>query len=376
MSLRSRLLPALILSCSLGSLAAFCVNFVSYRPPRRRAGAGRFVSVLIPARNEEAGIEAAVESALGSTGVDLEVLVLDDASTDRTAELVQRIAARDGRARVETAPPLPAGWNGKQHACFVLGGLARYDLLCFLDADVRLAPEALSALIGELEARGLDLVSGFPREQTGTFLEKLLIPLIHFVLLCYCPVPLLRLHPRVPALAAGCGQIMVARREAYRGSGGHAAIRETMHDGLLLPRLFREKGFATDLFDLTALARCRMYRNAGEVWRGLEKNATEGLAAPTRIVPFSMMLFFGQVAPLPWFLRACLKREPLAGPATALAAGYGIRFLSAWRYRQSWLGAVMHPVDVAVLLILQWWSLGRKLTGRQAVWKQRSYDVG
>ena len=149
-----------------------------------------------------------------------------------------------------------------------------------------------------------------------------------------------------------------------------------MHDGLLLPRLFREKGFATDIFDITALARCRMYHNAGEVWRGLGKNATEGLAAPSRIVPFSIMLFFGQVAPAIWFLWAVVQQQPLLLPAIALGAGYCIRLLSAWRYRQSILGAVLHPVDIAVLLVLQWWSLGRKLTGRRAVWKQRVYDVG
>ena len=372
----SSLLPFLILSCSLGSLAAFCINFISYRPPRSGSHVRQGISVLIPARNEESGIQAAVHSALASTGVDLEVLVLNDASTDRTAELVREIAARDPRASVQDAPLLPLGWNGKQHACAALGRLARHDLLCFLDADVRLAPDALRSLIAELELGGLDLVSGFPREETGTWLEKLLIPLIHFVLLCYCPVPFLRAYPRLPALAAGCGQIMVVRRRAYTASGGHAAIRATMHDGLLLPRLFREKGFATDIFDITALARCRMYHNAGEVWRGLGKNATEGLAAPSRIVPFSIMLFFGQVAPAIWFLWAVVQQQPLLLPAIALGAGYCIRLLSAWRYRQSILGAVLHPVDIAVLLVLQWWSLGRKLTGRRAVWKQRVYDVG
>ena len=370
------LLPALTLSCSLGSLAAFCMNLISYRPPRHNNGAALAVSILIPARNEEAGIEAAVESALASTGVDLEIIVLDDASLDRTAEVVGRIAAREQRVTVHSAPLLPTGWNGKQHACAALGRLARHDLLCFLDADVRLAPAALTSLIGELQRGGLDLVSGFPCEETGTWLEKLLIPLIHFVLLCYCPMPFLRAYPRLPALAVGCGQIMVVRRQAYLASGGHAAIRETMHDGLLLPRLFREKGFATGIFDLTQFARCRMYRNAGEVWRGLGKNATEGLAAPMRIVPFSILLFFGQVAPILWCLQACLQQEPLLLPILALGSGYCIRLLSAWRYRQSVLGALLHPVSIAVLLVLQWWSLGRKLMGWQAIWKQRAYDVG
>ena len=90
---------------------------------------------------------------------------------------------------------------------------------------------------------------------------------------------------RHPAYGAGCGQLFLARREAYETAGGHAAIRATLHDGVKLPRAFRAAGLRTDLFDATDVASCRMYRNAGEVWRGLAKNATEGLAAPGKIVP-------------------------------------------------------------------------------------------
>ncbi len=370
------LLPILMLCCAAGALLIFCINLFAYRKPRHGEAATGRVSVLIPARNEERGIEAAVESVLASHGVELELLVLDDASTDRTAEMVRAISKRDGRVSVLPAPPLPFGWNGKQHACARLAGLARHDVFCFLDADVRLAPGALAELMGELERGHMDLLSGFPREETGTWLEKLLIPLIHFVLLCYCPIPFVRAFPHLPALAVGCGQIILVRRKAYECSGGHGGIRETMHDGLLLPRLVREHGFATSLFDLTDLARCRMYRDAGEVWRGLGKNATEGLAAPARIVPFSVMLLFGQLLPALWLLWSWTQHAPLAWPVTAIAMGYFVRLLCAWRYRQSLFGALLHPVGIAVLLILQWWSLGRKLLGRQAVWKQRVYDVG
>ena len=374
----------LALACSLGSLLSFCANLLCYRQPRRAlfsaagsgAAAARGISVLIPARNEEASIVAAVESVLASTGVEVELRVLDDASVDGTARLVEQIAMRDPRVMLLGAPPLPAGWNGKQHACAVLAKLASHQVLCFLDADVRLAPDALSVLLAELDRGKADLLSGFPLEETGTWLEKLLIPLIHFVLLCYLPVPFLRLFPRVPALGAGCGQVMMVRRAAYEASGGHTAIRETMHDGLLLPRLLRQHGFATDLFDLTGIARCRMYRGAAEVWHGLGKNATEGMAAPARIVQFSLMLFFGQVLPLVWLLVSVIAGAPLLWPAVAVAAGYLVRALALWRFRQSLLGALLHPLGVATLLVLQWWALGRKLLRRQAVWKQRAYDVG
>ena len=367
----------LALACSLGSVLTSTVNVLFYRQPRQRTplpgAAPSCVSVLIPARNEEGSIGAAVRSVLASAGVDLEVLVLDDGSADKTAEIVEQLAAIDGRVRLLPGGPLPSGWNGKQHACSELAQLARQEVLCFLDADVRLAPDALSTLLAEMHAGPSALISGFPYEETGTWLEKLLIPLIHFVLLCYLPMPGLRLLPRVPSLAAGCGQLMLVQREAYMRSGGHAAIRETMHDGILLPRLLRAHGYATDLFDLTRFARCRMYRNAAEVWSGLGKNATEGMAAPARIVPFTVMLFFGQVLPVLWLAVAALEHGPLFWPLVAVAAGYLPRLFCLLRFRQSAFGAALHPAGVAVLLLLQWWSLGRKLLKGRITWKERVY---
>jgi glycosyltransferase involved in cell wall biosynthesis len=375
-------LVAIVAVCSLLPMALFLWNLCLYREPRPgRSAALPPVSVLIPARNEERSIAAAVESALASRGIEFEIVVLDDASTDRTAEIVSGIARRDPRVRIESAPPLPPGWNGKQHACYGLASLAGYETLCFLDADVRLAPEALARMANFLDDSRSDLVSGFPFQQTETFLEWLLLPLIHFVLLAYLPVAGMRAFPRVHGFAAGCGQFLMVRREAYRRSGGHAEIRATMHDGLLLPQLLRKHGFRTDIADITRLATCRMYRSAGEVWNGLAKNATEGLAAPSRILVFSFLLFFGQIAPPLLLIAASVN--PYVAPgiarlwlAAAVAGAFLPRMLAVARFRQRLESALLHPVGIAVLLALQWYALVRKLAGRPATWKQRAYNPG
>jgi hypothetical protein len=338
------------------------------------------VSVLIPARNEERAIAASITSLLASRGIKIEIVVLDDGSTDRTAEIVLGLAAQDPRVRLESSPPLPGGWNGKQHACYALAGLARSNVVCFLDADVRLAPEALLRMSAFLVRSGSDLVSGFPRQETGTPLEWLLLPLIHFVLLSYLPLAGMRAL-RAPGFAAGCGQFLMVRREAYRSTGGHSKIRTTMHDGLLLPRLFRQHGLRTDIADLTYLATCRMYYSASEVWQGLAKNATEGMAAPARILPFTFLLFCGQILPLLLALSLSVAPRSFSGHARslifiALAASFLPRLLSVWRYRQPLLSACLHPLGVAVLLVLQWYALARKLAGQQVTWKERAYRVG
>jgi cellulose synthase/poly-beta-1,6-N-acetylglucosamine synthase-like glycosyltransferase len=153
------LLPALVTA----------VNLVAFRaPPPPKAEAPPPISLVIPARDEEANIGGALRAALASCGVELEVIVLDDGSTDRTADIVAAYMRDDARLRLVASPPLPRGWCGKQHACHVLASHARHPLLVFVDADVRLAPDALMRIAGLLEHQALDLASGFPEQQTRT----------------------------------------------------------------------------------------------------------------------------------------------------------------------------------------------------------------
>jgi hypothetical protein len=358
----------------------FRANLRAYRPPPTAPGPYGAaplpaVSVLIPARNEEGTIGAAVNSVLASRGVEFEVLVLDDQSEDATAEVVSAIAGKDSRVRLLRGQPLPPGWCGKQYACRTLARAALHPLMMFLDADVRLAPDALARLAAFREASGAALVSGIPFQETGTLAEKLLIPLIHFVLLGFLPLTRMRasLHP---AYGAGCGQLFLARRSAYEASGGHAAIRASLHDGITLPRAFRAAGFPTDLCDLTGLAACRMYRTAGDVWEGLAKNATEGLASPCMILPATILLLGGQVLPF-LFLAAAAWLSPSATCLAGLAAtaAYYPRLAGAKRFRQTWLGAFLHPVGILLFLAIQWHALLRRSRRRAAAWKGREYET-
>lgn len=351
------------------------------------------VSVLIPARNEEGSIAACLESVLASTGVTIEVVVLDDHSTDSTAAIVTAIAGRDSRVRIETAPPLPADWCGKQHACFVLSKLARYDTLTFLDADVRLTPDAISRMVEFQRSSRADLVSGFPRQETGTLLEKLVIPLINWLLLCYLPMARMRASLQ-PGLGAGCGQWFLTSRSVYEKIGGHSAVRHSLHDGVTLPRAYRRNGFRTDICDATDLAVCRMYRRAGQVWFGLAKNAREGLGSWPLILIWTTLLAGGHV--LPWLLILIgldlaydgavarsllipsdqLRKEGWNLTVLAsVAAGLSllVRLDSARRFRASFLGAVFHPLGMTALLAIQWYATVRAWVGKPVGWKGRAY---
>jgi glycosyltransferase involved in cell wall biosynthesis len=356
--------------CAVIPAALFCVNLWRYRSPPLPVKELPKASILIPARNEAMGIEAAIRSVLTSGGIEFEVVVMDDGSTDGTAEIVLRLCAEDSRVRLEKAPPLPSGWNGKQHACWCLANAARNPLLCFVDADVRLEPTCVAQMASCLEAGDKSLVSGFPRQETCTPLEWLLLPLIHFVLLGFLPLGKMRAGTD-PSFAAGCGQFMMAYAVDYFACGGHSNIRLTMHDGLRLPKLFREAGFRTDLADLTQFAHCRMYRSSTEVWNGLAKNATEGLGDPKRIGPVSLALFLGEVLPfLIVFAAHGWTRWLCVG---AIAVAWLPRWLAAWRFKQDWRSALLHPIGILLLLSVQWYALVRKFRGRAVSWRDRAY---
>ncbi len=388
-------LALICLLCAAVPAFLFFLNLRAYVPPPAVEGASLpAVSVLIPARDEAYGIEAAVRAVLGSRGVEFEVVVMDDGSTDGSDKIVLRLAAEDARVRLERAPSLPREWNGKQHACWALAYAARHPVLCFVDADVRLGPECVARMAGFLERGDNELVSGFPQQVTKTFLEWMLLPLIHFVLLGFLPLGRMRAGTE-PGFAAGCGQFLMTRREAYFACGGHSGIKLTMHDGLRLPRLFREHGFRTDLADITELASCRMYTSAAQVWSGLAKNATEGIAAPARIVPVSAVLLLGQVLPfvllgtLPYFLlwqamgyfrvpreigwtsAHLLMYVSLAMLSVLLTLA--VRAVAAKRFKQDWRSALLHPLGISLLLCVQWYALVRKLSGRTVSWRNRAY---
>jgi hypothetical protein len=360
------MLSVVALVLAAGPLVLAVLNLRYYRTPLVGDGLPA-VSVLIPARNEEAGIGAACEAVLANKGVALELIVLDDHSTDRTLQVLARID--DPRLRVEAAPVLPAGWSGKQHACAHLANLASHDLLVFVDADVRLAPDALSRVTGFMQRNDVGLASGFPHQVVRSWSETLLLPLIHFLLLGFLPMAMMR-RSADPKFGAGCGQLFIVRRNDYRRAGGHAAIRASLHDGIKLPRAFRAAGIRTGLFDATDIASCRMYTNARDVWEGLTKNATEGMATARALPVWTVILGVGQVLP-----PVLLVITPGLLSGGAVIASIGLRLLLAWRLRQPIVSALLHPVGVAALLAVQWAALIRSVRGVPSTWRGRAYPA-
>ncbi|GJE56027.1 MULTISPECIES: glycosyltransferase [Methylobacterium] len=369
LSLALALLPAVLAAVNLRALAT----------PDPAPSATGLVSILIPARNEAAIIAGTVRAALASEGVAVEVLVGDDHSTDATAALVSEIAMGDPRLRLVAVPALPEGWTGKNNGCVTLAKVAGGDRLLFIDADVTLGPNAAAALSAHAARTGAALVSGVPRQAMQTLGERLTVPAITFLLLGFLPVPLMRRRPDV-SLAAGCGQLMMIAADAYRQTGGHGAVRTSMHDGVTLPRALRAAGYRTDLVAGSSLASCQMYPGFAQAWAGFSKNAREGMATPRALPVWTFLLFGGQI--LPWLLLVLALAAGLPGSVAlvALAAGLvslGTRAAITRASAEPLATIPLHPLTMATALAIQWTALVREARGRApAAWKGRSYPVG
>jgi hypothetical protein len=331
------------------------------------------VSILIPARDEVANIGPALAAARASRGVDLDILVMDDGSTDDTAAIVRQHAAADARVRLAQAPPLPHGWGGKAHVCQRLSEQADGAWLLFVDADVRLAPDAAATMAVHARQNHLQLVSAVPRQRMQTLGELLTVPTINLLIYGYLPVPMMRRRPD-PSLAAACGQLLLFEGRAYRQVGGHAAVRWSRHDGLQLARVLRQNGYRTDLIRGAGLATCRMYDGLRHAWEGFVKNAREGMATPLGLPVWTVLLLGGHV--LPWILlvAALLGVGSLWLPLTTVLVSLATRLLVTLDAKEPLTSVLLHPLTVLVSLAIQWDALLRSGTGRQVGWKGRSYQ--
>ena len=227
----------IFISLALGILAITAVsNFIFFLHLKARQPAQEpKLSILIPARNEAAVIGETVRDLLAQTCLNFELILLDDQSDDGTGRIAAQAAGDDVRFRLVTGAPLPPGWLGKNWACHQLSQAAGGQWLLFADADVRWAPNALLALLSLAQTEQAELLTVWPTQQTESWAERLVVPLMSFAILCYLPI--LPVHfTHWPAFAAANGQCLLFRREAYDKVGGHTAVRNHVIEDVALAR--------------------------------------------------------------------------------------------------------------------------------------------
>ena len=250
------------------------VNFI-FRPalPKGKLSSNDFVSVLIPARNEENNIGNILNDLLHQDYKNIEILVFNDQSTDRTADIVITHAKQDPRIKLISSDGLPDGWLGKNFACYSLANNAKGAYFLFLDADVRISNDIIINAISYSARYELGLVSIFPRQIIRTTGEKVTVPVMNYILLSLLPLILVRKSKRA-SFAAANGQFMFFNSIVYKLFDPHEIMKHNKVEDIAISRFLKTKNIKVACLVGDHTIQCRMYKGFHEAVNGFSKNVT------------------------------------------------------------------------------------------------------
>jgi len=371
-------LPWVLPFVTLPRLARRTPSLIDARPE-----SGRLVSVVIPARNESSTIAIAVGSILATTYHPIELIVVDDRSTDDTAAIVERFS--DPRLRLVRGEKLPQGWYGKPWACFQGYRASKGEILLFTDADTRHAPELLARAVGALLREEAGLVTVAPLQRCVTFWERVVMPQIWLLLaLRYHPDAVNRARRERDVIANG--QFILTTREAYEAVGTHVAVRHEVAEDLALAQTFLRHGRRLYFTFAERLMETRMYQGLSDLIEGWSKNIYLGgrRSFPQEPLLRGLVPVMLIVAMLYWLLPpAVLLGSAVASPLTELAPAA----LLASAFSAAFWMLICHGMDIpmvyglayplgalmALYIILRsTWRGGRRVEWRGRVYRDRA----
>ena len=330
------------------------------------------VSVIVPARNEQRGIESALTSLLHLDYDNLEILVIDDRSTDDTGAILDRLAAGQRKLTVFHLDELPAGWLGKNHALFYGSERARGEYLLFTDADVVMDPSTLRRAMVHALDRGLDHLTISPEAKMPTAMLSAFV--VVFINLFALHFRLWKVSdPKSPAFV-GIGAFNLLRREVYQAIGTHRTIAMRPDDDVKLGKIVKVNGFRQDILNGTNLISVVWYASMDELITGLEKNAFAGVDyRVSTIVTSACALFACDIWP---FMAIWI----LAGPARVLYAAtvvvlLGHTWLTARELRVSPAVVPLFPVAVLLLIYIQWRAMVLTYVRGGIYWRDTHYSL-
>jgi hypothetical protein len=382
------LVPTAVTACSLGAYflsAHSLLNSVLVRRPNKHsvrrelayevAGSKEAVTVCIPVRDEAHNVEDCLKAVLASGGpTELRVIVLDDGSIDDTLARALTVAAHDARVEVIEGgkTPLPPPWIGKTWACARLLETVETSIVVFVDADVRLGPDALTAGVNILRKHSLSLVSPYPKQLVGSWPERLTQPLLQWLWMTFLP---LRLAERAKpvSMAAANGQFMVLDTAALRSIGGFEPVRGEVLDDVALARSLKRAGFRATVAEGSTLATCRMYNGWTELRDGYTKNLWSATVSPFGAAAMISMFIGLYLVPVMGLVVGVLQgKSALVGMSTAgCLAGIAGRLFTARTTGGSLRDALLHPVSISILVWLIVRSWRHHLRGA-ITWKGRA----
>jgi len=359
------------------------LEFLTVQSPRFEQPEPPMVTAILPAKDEEANLGDCLASVCRQTYPNLEILVVDDRSVDRTGEIARRFAAQDGRIRVLTIDHLPPGWTGKTHALHRAAGGARGDWLWFLDADTLHAPEGLSIMMELARRHRAALVSLLPELRCETFWEQVVQPLGAIVLMQSFPLPVV--HRQESPLAFANGQYLLIERPAYDAAGGHEAVRDRFVEDIALAGRVKAMGLPIRVALIRGIVTCRMYASLPQLVRGwsrilydaLDRRAIRLTAKLLDAILFSQSGHVALIAGLAGLVMGVNPTFALALLGLSLIHHVGMYFVFRLVYNTSVPGSRSvgwYPLGNLVIDVILLRAIRMCLTGR-VTWRGTDYGV-
>lgn len=322
------------------------------------------VSVCIPARNEENNIANILYDLSAQTYPGLEILVLDDCSEDNTYKTAKFYSKKHKNISVISGKPLPPGWTGKNWACHQLSIKAKGSIIFFIDSDVILAPWVIESAIACMNHYKLSMLTAFPAQKMVTFSERLIVPLMDWILLTFLPLKMVYLCSWISFVAAN-GQFIAFRKDAYDKIGGHNAVAKMIVEDMELARNIKKQKFKMMTFAGYKGAACRMYSGFTDAFKGFTKNFYPGFN--TGIIQFCfMLLFLNFLYTLP-FILLFFSKNFIAIVVLIIIQ----RILISLTNRQNFLiNSVLHPLHMIIMTLVGINSVHKSSKGKLK-WKGR-----
>ncbi len=265
----------IVLAFTLVQMVVSFVNMITATSlPRSDRQNAEFISVLIPVRNEEKNIRNILSDLIHQAYKNIEIIVFDDQSQDRTVEIIKEFIDIDDRIKLIHSNFLPVGWLGKNHACHSLSKQAKGDYLLFVDADVRISGDPIGKALAFSKKHNLSLISVFPKQIIETPGEKITVPNMNFILVSLLPLILVR-KLRFPSMAAANGQFMFFRAKEYNSLEPHQLMRNNKVEDILTARFYKKKRLRIACLLGTREIVCRMYSSFSDATEGFSKNVIE-----------------------------------------------------------------------------------------------------
>jgi len=369
-------------------LLAVMINFIinnllfkntgNYRLPEDFLKKRPLVSILIPARNEGKNIGRCLNSLIRQDYDNIEILVLDDNSSDGTSKVVQRFCKKDKRIRLFRGKPLPEGWLGKSYACYQLSGYARGDYYLFVDADTLHFPGSVSSALACLLKFDVDALSVFAKQIMVTIHERMMVPAANFMIMGFLPLWLIR-RSRNPLFCTAIGQFMLFKKDVYDDIGGHSSVKGEILEDVLIAKRVKRCGHRFMIFDGRSNLYCRMYHDLREVVHGYTKVLFS--AFDYRLAMISIAFIVVAVIHLAPFIML-----PLALLFSWSAAVTNViilqvilvmatKIMLAVRFRMKAVDVLLHPLSVVYLLFIAVNSVFQYRFHIGVYWKGRTYNV-